>query len=447
MNDQRQQLIELGTERLADALLELAEKSELVEERVEGMLATPKESIRRYKTKLAGLRRMRRFVGWRESGDFAREIVTLLEDLRAEVDDPCIGAELVAAFYEVDGVVFDHCDDSNGTVGDVFRCDARDLFVHYAARCEDKQWLADLVLKLGQNDDYGVRDALMDCAADYLPEEITRGLTQQLWRLAERETDEYKARHWIFGIESLARQLKDAPLFEKARRAAWPEVSPAACLDIAEVYLEFGDAETALSWLERIREGETFKVDERDRLLLAVHEKLGKRQKRVETAWRIFRRHRSEDTLKTLLTVIGENQRNEVIDEEAGVILQSERLSYSDTAFLIQNGRIDDAEAYLLEQADQLDGDFYTSLLPIAEAMEKIGRVLVASVIYRALLDSILGRAQSKYYHHGVRYLKKLDVLAGRVGDWRYFPSHRDYTEKLRQLHGRKRSFWSRYGK
>jgi hypothetical protein len=410
------------------------------------MLATPAENIRRYKAKLAGLRRMRRSMGWRESGAFARELGDLLEDLKAAVDDPYVGAELVAAFYEVDGAIFDHCDDSVGDIGDIFRYDARDLFVLYAARCEDKPRLADLVCKLIQNDDYGVRDALLDRAADYLPEPVMRQLTDRFWQMAKRETDEYQARHWLFGIESLARQLKDAPLFEKARKAAWPELSTAAYLDIGQVYLESGDAETALSWLERIRNGETFEVDERDRLLLAVYEKLGKRRKHAEIAWRIFRRYRNEDTLKRLLAVIGEDQRNDVIDKEAKAILQSEQLSCSDAAFLIQNGRIHDAETYLLMLANQLDGDFYVSLLPLAETMEKKGRVLAASIIYRALLDSILRRAQSRYYHHGVRYLKKLDLLAGRVDDWRRFPTHEGYTEKLRQRHGRKRSFWSRYG-
>jgi uncharacterized Zn finger protein len=69
----------------------------------------------------------------------------------------------------------------------------------------------------------------------------------------------------------------------------------------------------------------------------------------------------------------------------------------------------------------------------------------MASVIYRALLESILSRAQSKYYHHGVRYLKKLEALAGKVDTWLTVQPHQTYMDELRQAHRRKSSFWSRY--
>jgi hypothetical protein len=409
------------------------------------MVRLPQAHVVTFKARLAAIKRIRGFIPCRESSAFAHELASLLEGLEAGVSDPRTGAELVAAFYEMDDVIFNHCDDSNGRIGDVFRHDARDLFVHYASRCDDKQWLGDLILRLNRNDGFGLRDSLFDCAADYLPEETMRGLIGSLWALVDREANEYQKGHWLRGIESFARQLRDAPLFEKARRASWPTLCTAACVDIAAVYLESGDAATALSWLERIPESESFQADERDRLLLAIHEQLGNRRKQEEAAWRIFRRYRCEDTLGTLLRVIGDDQRERVIDEEASSILECEEISYSDAAFLISSGRTEEAEAYLLARAEQLDGYFYDCLLPLAESMERDRRFRMASVIYRALLESILSRAQSKYYHHGVRYLKKLDALAGKVDTWLTVQPHRAYMEELRQAHRRKSSFWSRY--
>jgi len=63
---------------------------------------------------------------------------------------------------------------------------------------------------------------------------------------ADKETEEYKKRHWLSLVGSLARQIKDAPLFEKTRIASWGKLSTAACVDIARVYLESSDALTAL---------------------------------------------------------------------------------------------------------------------------------------------------------------------------------------------------------
>jgi hypothetical protein len=327
----------------------------------------------------------------------------------------------------------------------VFRHDARDLFVHYASRCEDKAWLASLLLKLNRNDGFGLREHLFGCAADYLPPAVMRGLIDSLWELAEGETNRYQRWHWLRGIESLARQLKDAPLFERARRASWPTLGTAASVDIAAVYLASGDAAMALTWLERIPESETFQEDERDQLLLAVHGELGNREEQEAVAWRIFRRYRCEETLQTLLSTIGEEQRELVLDEEAGVILRSEELSYSDAAFLVSSGRMEAAETYLLARTDELDGYFYECLLPLAESMEGDGKYLVASVIYRALLESILRRALSRYYHHGVRYLKELEALAEKVETWRGVLPHEAYADELRRTHARKVSFWSRY--
>jgi hypothetical protein len=445
--EKKQSLIELGAEGLADALLELASRVDAASDLVDRMIATPEENIKRFKAKLVGLKRRRRFIPWGESGTFAGELAALLEDLKAGVNDPRTGCELVAAFYEADRGALGSCDDSNGSVGDVFRFDARDLFVSFASECAEKEWLGELVFHINQEDDYGVRDTLIDCASEYLPEPVMRDIIGRLWKSAEKESNEYRKSHWLRMVESLARQLKDAPLFEKARIASWGKISTAACIDIARVYLESGDANTSLSWLERIPAGDTFKADEKNRLLLEVYGKLGQSDKQAEIAWRIFRSCRSVSSLSTLLNVIGEEERERVITTETALILREERLSYSDASFLISVGRMVEAESYLLAHAGQLNGDFYNILLPLAEAMEKDGRMLIATIIYRALLDSILRRAQSKYYTHGIRYLKKLDRLAEKVSDWRSVSPHADYHAGLRRDHGRKSAFWGKYDK
>ncbi len=60
----------------------------------------------------------------------------------------------MAAFFERDEDTFGHCDDSYGHVGDVFRFDAKELFIHYARHCRDKDALASAVLRLNRNDDF-----------------------------------------------------------------------------------------------------------------------------------------------------------------------------------------------------------------------------------------------------------------------------------------------------
>jgi len=229
-------------------------------------------------------------------------------------------------------------------------------------------------------------------------EDVIRTMIATLQKRADKEKDEYGKRHHLRSIESLARQIKDAKLFEKTRIASWGKLSTAALIDIAGVYLESGDVETAHSWLKKIPEGETFQAYERDKLLEEIYHKQGDSEKLTELLFQKFRSHHSTDTLQALLDVIGHDKRDDVISDETRQILKTERLRESDAEFLISIGKIDEAEQYLLGLADQLNGDHYGSLLSLAEAMEAENRNLAASLMFRSLLVSILERGYTKAY-------------------------------------------------
>jgi len=447
-NDElRERLSKLGATKLANALAYLSLRTEGGTEYMEALLLTPEEAHKRFKAKLAGLKRRRKYIDWRAAPDFARELELIIATLHEGMDDPKTGLGLVGEFFSCDRAIFERSDDSSGLIGDVFRFDARNLFVAYASRCTDKGFVCDLLLRLYEHDDYGVRTELVAKASDFLPQKEMRALAAEFWERAKGEPpDSYEAGKWWIGVELLARQLGDPGLFEKAKLTANPELSSPTCMEIAEVYLENDDPEMALFWMERIPPTDRFRADAQDQLLYSIYERLGNREKMAETAWRMFRSGRSRSTLDMLLQALGESERERVIEEQVEPIMGSATLSYGDAAFLVDMGRLDDASEYLFRYRDQLDGNLYQFLLPLAKALEEGGRFLGATLVYRSLLESILDRAQSRYYHHGVRYLKKLDVLSPSVKDWRGLLSHEDYKESLLEVHGRKRSFWSKYG-
>jgi hypothetical protein len=68
----------------------------------------------------------------------------------------------------------------------------------------------------------------------------------------------------------------------------------------------------------------------------------------------------------------------------------------------------------------------------MANIMEIAERRLCASLIYRALLDSILERGRSKAYIHGAEYLKRLDKLSESISNWNGFSDHEAYRAGLR---------------
>jgi len=441
----KQKLTRLGADSLADALLELAIQSNAADDMVDRLIATPQENTVRFREKLSILKHSQYVVDWRESLSFSRELEALLQDLKAGVSDPLTGVELVSAFYETDRRVFDNCNDSNGHVSGVYQFDAKSLFAEYASLCEDKEKVADIILVLQQNDEYGVRDVLIDCAADCLPEATIRSMVTKLQQLVDNEKDEYKNRHNFRLIESLARQIKDAELFAKTRIASWGELTPAAHIDIARVYLESGDVHTAHSWLKKIPNDDTSQEYEREKLLLQIYKQLGDDQELGSLLYKQLKAYRSTEKLQDLLNVIGEDKRDDVILTETAEILADSGFKSSNAEFLTSIGKIYEAETYLLDRAGQINGDLYSGLLPLAKIMETEERSLAASIIYRSLLSSILDRGYTKAYSYGAQYLKKLDTMAASITDWGNFEIHDVYKGRIYEAHKRKRSFWPKY--
>ena len=70
-------------------------------------------------------------------------------------------------------------------------------------------------------------------------------------------------------------------------------------------------------------------------------------------------------------------------------------------------------------------------MLPLARGLEQ-GYPLAASIVYRALLESILDRAQSKAYPHATRYLRRLGKLANKIRAWSPVTPHELYLQALR---------------
>jgi hypothetical protein len=241
----------------------------------------------------------------------------------------------------------------------------------------------------------------------------------------------------------VARQLNDPRLFERAERALSPDLGTAACVHIAEAWFAAGEPATALAWLERVR-NDAFLARERERLLFGVYEALGDRGRLEELAWKGFRASPHPSTLDRLLGVIGAERREEVVAGAVETILGSRPFSPGHAEFLLECGRFEEAARYIVDRRDQVDGDHWSQLLHLIEKLESVEQLLAETVLYRALLDSILARGRSPSYHHGARYFGRLARMALRISDWGEVLPHVEYVAALRERHGLKRSFWRR---
>jgi len=439
----RDRLIRAGAEALADEMLRLAAHHEDADAVVRRLTASEAERLKQFKSGLAGLRRSRRFVPWSESRELAVRLKGLLENLRGSGCDPKTGVEQVARFFECDESTLGRCDDSSGIVGDVFRITARDLWVEFASRHEDKAWILDRLEKLLADDDYGVRDSLLEAGAQYLSEAELRALADRFWKMAKDGVPAGQRKHWYLLVCIVAEAMVDPVLHEKATVAWCGGKVGGLYRKIAGLYLEAGQATEALRWLESQEPGNALWQVDHDRLLLRAYEQLGEKRKQAEVARRIFDQHASVETLEQLVGVVGEKRRAALIEETERRITGG-KLSLSGAEFLLDVGRAQAAARHIVEHRSELNGDFYPTLLRLAKRLEEEGLYLSTVCLYRALLDSILERGVSKYYNHGLRYLKKLDELGAQVRKWQPLEPHIAYRTRLLEQHGRKRSFWSK---
>jgi len=447
IRNRRSNLIAVGAEALADALLELASRNDGAAYAVERLLTPPREAIGSFRSRLesvASLSERGGFIDWRHSGEYADDLFDLLSDLRAADPDPRTGVESVAVFFAAFEHIIEACDDSSGHVSSVFRFEATDHFVEYAKCVADNEFVLDTILDLCKQDDYGITGNLVSRTPEYLPEDFLSRVIGRFKEAAKAEGRREDRWSLLEPLEGLARRLDDADLFAWCRRLGSTRLSAKDQIEIAEVYLEAGDAEQALEWLPEDDQVSSFELSRRQHLLMTALEQVGDVAGATEVAWAAFRRSRNDFTLETLVGFVGEDQRDQVVEEGWRLIQKVPGLLISDIGFLIATGRGDDAAEHLIERIALLDTSPTHHLVPVAEGFTESGQPMAATLVYRGLLDILLEKGQPRSYKRGARHIESLRRLSATITDWRGFPNHEDYVSGVREKHGRKWSFWKR---
>ena len=99
--------------------------------------------------------------------------------------------------------------------------------------------IIDQLLELMKDDGYGVRDDLIEHVGRYLSDSDLR----YLFQLVEKGESEKNGKVDSLKLQTLAKQLKDAPLFEKLVRIGSRTVNSRILVDIAEVYFLSNDSQ------------------------------------------------------------------------------------------------------------------------------------------------------------------------------------------------------------
>lgn len=435
---------------LADVLIELSHRHEAVAERLHRMRLRdrPRDLAKSFRRTLSGWRRSRRFRTGRDALAFGRELEAWLDQVATEVlpADATAALSLYEAFLSAEPDWFAQADDSDGAIGDAVRAACRQ-WLAAAARCPaPRDGWAKQVVALYEGADYGARDELLRHADLLLDEAAMRGLAADFdARLAQvvatsRSVDRFPADvfRWSAALSLLAKPLRDPSVHINAVLRYSPDPNALQRRAFVRACLDYGSPAAALEWLAGHWGSHE---DDREYLTAEVYESLGRFDESLMIRERVFERTLSEDDLASWLLHLPESRRA-AATERAGALARTHDDAVTAAELLIHLGDASAAEARLVDSADRLDGGNYLALVPMAKAMRAADCARGETVVYRALLRSILEHGRSPAYRHAARYFLRLGEISGEGAGLEPLAAHADFETTLRLQHRRKTGFW-----
>jgi hypothetical protein len=456
-------LAALGAERLAAILVELAGSDAEIKRRLRLELAaqTGGDTVAaEIGKRLAALRSARSFVDWQQRRDFVKGLDlqrTMIVDRVAQARAD-LALDLMWRFMDLANPVLNRADDSNGSVGDVFRAACQDLWTIAAKAKPDPVNLADRVFAAVQANDFGVFDGLVtvmlpalgEAGAAHLKERLTKVLRDRSAKAGDRD---HQARVARLALQALADGQSDVDAYialvplEKRRL-------PFQAAAIGRRLLAAGRTAEALAVLERTKPKRRAARAARDELYLIGHsaddeweetyiealEATGKEDEAQRLRWAAFEERLSADRLRAYLKKLPDFD-----DVEAEERAMKHALGFTSfaaaLAFFVEWPNQVQAAQLVLTRASEINGNLYYLLDPAAQLIES-KYPLAATLLRRAMIEDTLVGAKSTRYKHAARHLLECQSLAAGIPNFAGFERHEAFVSRLRTQHGRKTGFW-----
>ena len=460
----------LGTERLAQLLIEISTGSAVAKRRLRLELAgakSPKEAGREVAKRLTSIARARSFVNWKNRKPLVTDLESQLRAIKEQIapDDPAEGLALLWRFMQVATPVFERCDDSSGIVIEVFH-DACALLGEIAlAAGSPPEALADAAIDALRDNGYGQYDGLIAILAPALGEVGLAHLKQLIEAVAATPVPvppngEWEAVGYGSGGTIYAHQMEERSRQRMVGRAlkdiadAMGDVDafisqydpktrkvPQIAAEIAIRLLAAGRAGDALGFIERADAGKDSWVPrEWQDTRLAVLEALDRKDDAQAFRWTCFENTLETEYLRDFLKRLPDF---EDIDAEERAMDFAAALPRVTPAlgFFLNWPSPDRAARLLIDRHAEINGDHYEFLVPAAEALSE-RHPLAATLALRAMIDFTLSKARSKRYGYAAGHLAECAALADRIEDYGTVEPHATYVARLKVEHGRKSGFW-----
>lgn len=461
----------LGAQRLAELLVEISTGNATAKRRLRLELAgsqSPAEVGGEVRKRLVTIGRSYSFIDW-------HQMKALVEDLgvqrRAIVEqiakhDASEALELMWRFMALASSIFERCDDSSGTLTGFFHSACEDLGEIATAANADPVNLADRAFQALNENDYGQFDYLISVLTPALGQEGLEHLKQCMTTLSKQAVqiqsgedrqvvgwgsggpiyaDEMAERSRVMTARLALKEIADAQGDVDAFIDQYDDQSrrfPKIAAQIAQRLLATGRTEEAWQTIEATEHRRSGWPDfEWEDARIDVFEALGCDEKAQAARWSCFERSLSAVHLRAYL-----KQLPDFADVEAEERALEHAQGYGNLlqalSFLVSWRALVRAADLVVNRAGELDGDHYEILTPAARVLVD-KHPLAATLVLRAMINFSLTKGRSSRYRHAARHLMECESLDSAIQDFGAFETHEAYTDRLRDEHGRKRSFWT----
>ncbi|WP_113913485.1 DUF6880 family protein [Roseovarius dicentrarchi] len=459
-----EKLKDLGTEKLARLVLDEAERNAGFRRQVKAALAAksgPEAVAKLIDRRLSGLDRARSFVEWDKARAFRDDLRSLADTITSELGPaaPALAIDRLLRFIATHERVFERVDDSSGSVQDVYyQAIAAVGDLVQTLTTPEAELLPDRIMSALGESTHGYLADLTATIAPHLPQDtltcwdanLKEAIAERQAEEAARESDGWfysMTSQWAEMRQSIASARGDLDLLLALEAKKRPHMQDT--LGIAAQLLEAGRDTEALAWVRKpgrqtfgdVNDDMSLKrVSLEARILEGLDDKAAAQALR----WRCFEATPSADILREYLKGLPDFEDIEA-EERALVLALENARPEAALQFFLDWSRLDLAAELIVTHADHWDGGDW-HILPKVAALLEHDHPMAATILYRALLDSILERARSKAYSHGAKYLSKLAFLALAADFARSteMVDHATYLAGLKKAHPRKSGFWTR---
>ncbi|MDP3635645.1 DUF6880 family protein [Phenylobacterium sp.] len=438
-------LADLGAERLAEILLEVAEAQPTIKRRLRMELAGevgPEDLATEIAKRLTAIETRRSRVHWRKYKEFVRDLSLQRAMITGKMAEkkPALALEFLWRFLDMAEGVLRLTKDEKGEVEAVFLAAVEDLGPIAVSARGSTTALAERAFQALETDEDEIFVRLVEIILPALDAEGIARLRQLLEAaIAQRGRPKPALRA---AVQTLADAQGDVDGFI-ATITASEALQPWTGAQIASRLTATGRAPEALAALKRsappafadvarsqarvVASAPSLKAWE-DAYLDAL-EADGQAQVAQAVRWTAFEQRLSADRLRAYLKRLPDF--DDVVAEDKAMAFVATFKSFpAALRFLLAWPAASQAAALVLARSEEIDGDDYEGLEAAALALE--GRYpLAASLLYRAMITRTLRFNRRDRFADAERWIADLGALALQIAEFGEFETHSDFVGRM----------------